>query len=124
MKVTWKDDDVRSTVKQYFCDLEVNEAFRIVNCEAVYVKIHKSQKANVNPGMEYMYEVATGNFFLPTNSPVERVDVTISINLPLPRLYNKQKDHLAVIEENFKVACKDYLENKTVSKDFSWYYGS
>ena len=89
MKVTWKDNDARSNVKQYFSDLEVNEAFRIVNFEAVYIKICKSHKSNVNPGMEYMYEVATGNFFLPTNSLVERVDVTISIDLPIPHLYNK-----------------------------------
>ena len=94
MKINWKNDDPYTELctKTYFEDLNVNETFRIVNCEAVYIKIHKSHKANVNPNMEYMYEIATGNFFLPTASPVERVDVTISIDMPKPNLYKNKKE--------------------------------
>jgi hypothetical protein len=92
MEISWKDCGIHRCTTLYFEDIKKNEAFKIVGAQAVYIKINKSKSANVNPGHEYMYEVATGNFFLPTASPVEKVDVTISIDLPQPNLYKPKPE--------------------------------
>ena len=92
VNVQWQDDP--QTL--YFNELELNDAFRIVGCEAVYIKVHDGNTKTVGildtPRVKrrgepippyydnvFMYEIASGLLFHPTNSSVEMVEVTIKV---------------------------------------------
>lgn len=68
----------------YFADLNDNDSFRISSRRArgaVYRKVH------FDNDVYYMLEEATGELFEPTNSPVELVKVTVSIDAVKPAIY-------------------------------------
>jgi len=84
MEINWKDaDPVKSRV--YFKDLLLNESFKIVAGDAVYVKVAVVHKYDENE--EFMCELATGKLFPPTKSPVQLVHVDVDVDLPKPVIY-------------------------------------
>jgi molybdopterin-guanine dinucleotide biosynthesis protein len=63
----------------YFSDLALAEGFKIVGGDAVYQKI-----ASGRHGTESQLEIATGKYFPATESPVERVDIMMTVSAPRP----------------------------------------
>jgi len=92
MEITWKEDGIHQCRDLYFQDLEVGDTFKIIGSQAVYVKIQdKTNRNTIRNGVcarEYMCELATSKFFLPTGSPVEKVQVVMNIDVRKPNLYN------------------------------------
>lgn len=86
MNIIW--DAPRAVPTLYFRDLQLNEAFKLTTGNVVYVKVSKRAGSHGNRYEDYhMLELATGKLFDPSNSPVERVDVTVSVGLKKPAIY-------------------------------------
>ncbi len=83
MQIKW-NTPVNAVRSLNFADLQVNDAFKIATSHArgaVYVKV-KERHSDVF----YMMELATGHLFDPTTSPVERVNVEVSVAAPRPQI--------------------------------------
>ena len=94
MDIQWQDT-TKTLPVLYFGDLDCNDAFRIVGSHAIYIKLEDRTRCSLDQvSHEYMYEIFTGHIYLPTHSPIERVEVHIDINLPKPHLY-KNSNSLA-----------------------------
>lgn len=82
--VTFQTGSV-SVGKIYFDDLDLNDSFRVDSRRsrgAVY------RKVLLNESDEFqMLEEATGKVFLPTQSPVSKVKVTVTIDAVKPNIY-------------------------------------
>ena len=82
MRLSW---GLKKPVVQrlYFADLALNETFRNVNGRgAIYAKVEEN-----HTNKTFMYELATGKLFIPTSSPVERVDVDVQVSTNKPSIY-------------------------------------
>jgi hypothetical protein len=93
VKIEWENEKVENDVL-YFDDLDY-ESFRIKGCNAVYLKVHIDVKYQSSSRFyslceypDWMLEIATGNLFIPTKSPIERVESKISVNLAKPSIYD------------------------------------
>ena len=86
VKVNWKQPQAKDVV--YFKDLGY-EAFRIKGWFAVYLKVHVKDKYLCIDDCytDLMLEIATGNLFIPTQNPVERVTSEINVDLTKPYIY-------------------------------------
>ena len=94
--VKWEGEEIPKTL--YFKDIELNGGFRIVSPYskgAVYQKTRLSDSLINKLGGTILLdddaycqrEVATGIDFPPTRSPVEAVDLEISVAAPKPSIY-------------------------------------
>ena len=93
MEITWKEDGIHQCRDLYFRDLKVGDTFKIAGNQAVYVKIKDKTKHSSRPyeplfNKTFMCELVTGNFFLPTASIVEKIQVDVKIDVRKPNLYN------------------------------------
>lgn len=78
-----------SVTTLHFSDLKKNESFRIKSAHsqgAVYRKVAKRSSSSVGDEW-FAMEEATGDLFYPSASPVEIVDVEVSIATPKPNCY-------------------------------------
>ena len=86
MQIKWADS--RPQQGLHVADLQVNEAFRLVTGEAVYIKVDLSHLRNGDYGLDYcMLEVASGKVFKPSQSGVERIKVEMTVGVPKPKIY-------------------------------------
>lgn len=92
MNINWKQQP-----RLNFANLALNEAFRIIGAQAIYVKVDTTiflkeefQRDYVG-GKFAMYELATGRLFKPTPSDIEPIQVDISVSVPSPPIYKKDE---------------------------------
>lgn len=87
MKINWKNQPPKPR-HLYYDDLKLNDAFRLTTGQAIYIKVAISPKlSGTKVQVNGMLELATGQVFHPSESPVELISVEINIDSAKPNIY-------------------------------------
>lgn len=87
MKINWKNKPAKTVI---FSSLDVGETFKNTQGHgAVYMKVKVNSDVVRGGYVDSfgMLELATGKVFKPTSSPLELVDVEMTVDVPKPTIY-------------------------------------